>query len=97
MLFADLFDVTLSDISIFSFRLTNASQFKGIFIEDACLVPIFVSKVGAKSLSKKNIRIEWHNSTKLKPLTAFLNVAAFSFAAFKSWATLYDFDRFDLC
>ena len=53
MLFADAFDVTLSDISIYFFRLTNASQFKGIFIEDASLVLISVNKAGAKSLSKK--------------------------------------------
>ena len=53
MLFGDAFDVTLSDISIFSFRLTNAFHFKGIFIEDASLLPIFVSKAGAKSLSEK--------------------------------------------
>ena len=53
MLFADAFDVKLSDISIYFFRLTNASQFKGIFIEDASLVLISVNKAGAKSLSKK--------------------------------------------
>ena len=53
MLFADAFCVTLSDISIFSSRLTNAFRFKGIFIEDASSELISVSKAGAKLLSEK--------------------------------------------
>ena len=55
MLFADAFDVSFSDISIFFFRLTNASQFKGIFIKDASLVLISASKTGTKSLSEKTL------------------------------------------
>ena len=77
MLFADAFDVTLSDISISFFRLTNASQFKGIFIEDASLVLISVSKAGAKSLSEKTsglnstIPLNWSHSQHFLMLLLF--------------------------
>ena len=65
MLFADAFDVILSDI--FSSRFTNASKFKGMFIEDTSLVLISVSKAGAKSLSEKTSGLNGTIPLDLKP------------------------------